>query len=228
MVADIHRNSSARTEKRLPFPPITMFKRFPAGKIFCGSDSFVSDSGIATVIRRISIQNEKSPYGQGLDAEAAFRHVRRSVFCHNEDGNKQPRCIVKNCVALCTVLDVSMDELFGLKASDSKAELHEQNHELEISNIRQEGNIKRLEELNAMLTAQAVRYRTIIFMLLGVCALLLVSVIGYVIFDIQLTTAGLFQSAKTSTLAGFLGLVVLAAIGSIGYAVKTIHKGMKK
>jgi len=133
-----------------------------------------------------------------------------------------------NCVALCTVLDVSMDELFGLKASDSKAELHEQNHELEISNIRQEGNIKRLEELNAMLTAQAVRYRTIIFMLLGVCALLLVSVIGYVIFDIQLTTAGLFQSAKTSTLAGFLGLVVLAAIGSIGYAVKTIHKGMKK
>ena len=133
-----------------------------------------------------------------------------------------------NCVALCTVLDVSMDELFGLKASDSKAELHEQNHELEISNVRQEGNIKRLEELNAMLTAQAERYRTIIYMLLGVCALLLVSVIGYVIFDIQLTTAGLFQSAKTSTLAGFLGLVVLAAVGSIGYAVHTIHKSVKK
>lgn len=133
-----------------------------------------------------------------------------------------------NCVALCTVLDVSMDELFGLKASDSKAELHEQNHELEISNIRQEGNIKRLKELNDMLTAQAARYRTIIFMLLGVCALLLVSVISYIVFDIQLTTAGLFQSAKTSTLSGFLGLVVLAAVGSIGYAVKTIHKGMKK
>lgn len=133
-----------------------------------------------------------------------------------------------NCVALCTVLDVSMDELFGLKASDSKAELHEQNHELEISNIRQEGNIKRLEELNAMLTAQAARYRTIIFMLLGVCALLLVSVISYIVFDIQLTTAGLFQSAKTSTLSGVLGLVVLSAVGSIGYAVKTIHKGMKK
>ena len=133
-----------------------------------------------------------------------------------------------NCIALCTVLDVSMDELFGLKAFDSKAELHEQNHELEISNVRQKGNIKRLEELNAMLTAQAARYRTIIFMLLGVCALLLVSVISYVIFDIQLTTAGLFQSAKTSTLAVFLGLVVLAAVGSIGYAVHTIHKGRKK
>lgn len=133
-----------------------------------------------------------------------------------------------NCVALCTVLDVSMDELFKLKASDSKAELHEQNHELEISNVRQEGNIKRLEELNAMLTAQAARYRTIIFMLLGVCALLLVSIVGYVIFDIQITTAGIFQSAGTSTLAGFLGLVVLAAVGSIGYAVHTIHKGRKK
>lgn len=133
-----------------------------------------------------------------------------------------------NCVALCTVLDVSMDELFGLKASDSKAELHEQNHELEISNIRQEGNIKRLKELNDMLTAQAARYRTIIFMLLGVCALLLVSVISYIVFDIQLTTAGLFQSAKTSTLSGFLSLAVLAAIVAIGYAVHTIHKGRKK
>lgn len=133
-----------------------------------------------------------------------------------------------NCVALCTVLDVSMDELFGLKASDSKAELHEQNHELEISNIRQEGNIKRLKELNDMLTAQAARYRTIIFMLLGVCALLLVSVISYIVFDIQLTTAGLFQSAKTSTLTVFLGLVVLASICAIGYAVHTIHKGRKK
>lgn len=133
-----------------------------------------------------------------------------------------------NCVALCTVLDVSIDELFGLKASDSKAELHEQNHELEISNVRQEGNIKHLEELNAMLTAQAARYRTIIFMLLGVCAMLLVSIISYVVLDIQITTAGLFQSAKTSTLAGFLGLVILAAIGSIGYAVHTIHKGRKK
>lgn len=133
-----------------------------------------------------------------------------------------------NCVALCMALDLSMDELFGLKASDSKAELHEQNHELEISNVRQEGNINRLEELNAMLTAQAVRYRTIIFMLLGVCALLLVSVVGYVIFDIQITTVGIFRSAGTSTLAALLGLVILAAVGSIGYAVHTIHKGRKK
>ena len=79
-----------------------------------------------------------------------------------------------------------------------------------------------------MLTAQAARYRTIIFMLLGVCALLLVSVVGYVIFDIQITTAGIFRSAGTSTLAALLGLVILAAVGSIGYAVHTIHKGRKK
>ena len=95
MVADITRNSSARMEKRLPFPPITMFKRFPSGKIFYGSDSFVYDSGIATVIRRIPLQNEKSPYGQGLDTEAAFRHVRRSVFRHHEDGNEQQGRIVE-------------------------------------------------------------------------------------------------------------------------------------
>lgn len=133
-----------------------------------------------------------------------------------------------NCAALCTVLDLSMDELFGLKASDSKAELHERNHDLEMNNVRRECDIKRLEELNAMLTAQAARYRTIIFMLLGVCALLLVAVVGYVIFDIQLSTAGLFQSAGTSALAILLGLIVLAAVGSIGYALRTIHKSIKK
>lgn len=133
-----------------------------------------------------------------------------------------------NCAALCTVLDLSMDELFGLKASDSKAELHEQNHELEMNNVRQECDIKRLEELNAFLTTQVARYRTIIFMLLGVCALLLVAVIGYVIFDIQLSSAGLFQSTGTSILAVFLGLVVIAAVAIIAYAAWTAHKGMKK
>ena len=133
-----------------------------------------------------------------------------------------------NCAALCMVLDLSIDELFGLKASDSKSELHEQNHELEMNNVRQECDIKRLEELNKILAAQATRYRTIIFMLLGVCALLLVAVVGYIIFDIQISTAGLFQSAGTSAFAIVLGLVILAAVGSIGYAIKTIHKGMKK
>lgn len=97
---------------------------------------------------------------------------------------------------------------------------------MEIARLK--GETKRLEELNAVLTAQAARYRTIIFMLLGVCALLLVSVISYIVFDIQITTAGLFRSAKTSTLAVFLGLVVLAAVGAIGYAIYTIHKGRKK
>lgn len=133
-----------------------------------------------------------------------------------------------NCAALCMVLDVSMDELFGLKASDSKAELHEQNHELEISNVRQEGEIKRLQTVNAMLSAQLSSRKPVIYMLMSVCALLLVAVIGYIIFDIQISTAGLFQSTGASILTVFLGLVVIAAVGVIIYAARTVHKGMEK
>ena len=118
----------------------------------------------------------------------------------------------------------TLNELVGLDEQPDTQHIHD----LELEIARLKGETKRLEELNAMLTAQAARYRTIIFMLLGVCAMLLVSIISYVVLDIQITTAGLFQSAKTSTLAGFLGLVVLAAVGSIGYAVHAIHKGMKK
>lgn len=132
-----------------------------------------------------------------------------------------------NCAALCTVLDLSMDELFGLKASDSKAELHEQNHELEMNNVRQEGEIKRLEEINALLSSRLAEHKPVIFSLIAVCAILVIAVIGYMIFDVRITYAGLFQSKGTSVLAVLLGIVLVFAVGAIVYAARTAHKGAK-
>lgn len=169
------------------------------------------------------LRKAKNASGFTLQELSDLSGVPYNNVCDTNAGRvKQP--LLFYAAATCKVLNLSLNELVGLDDHPNTQRIHD--IELEIARVK--GDTKRLEELNAMLTAQAARYRTIIFMLLGVCALLLVSVIGYVILDIQITTDGIFQSAKTSTLAVFLGLVVIAAVVSIGYAVHTIHKGRKK
>ena len=61
-----------------------------------------------------------------------------------------------------------------------------------------------------------------IFSLIGICAILLCAVIGYIIFDIQLKNIGLFKSSGLTVLAVFLAIVVVAAIALIAFAVKTV------
>lgn len=169
------------------------------------------------------IRKAKNASGFTLQELSDLSGVPYNNICDTNAGRvKHP--LLFYAAATCKVLNLSLNELVGLDEQPDAPGIHG----LELDIARLKGETKRLEELNAMLTAQAARYRTIIFMLLGVCALLLVSVISYIVFDIQLTTAGLFRSAKTSTLTVFLGLVVLASICAIGYAVHAIHKGMKK
>lgn len=169
------------------------------------------------------IRKAKNASGLTLQELSDMSGVPYNNICDTNAGRvKHP--LLFYAAATCKVLNLSLNELVGLDDHPDTQRIHA--IELEMAKLK--GETKRLEDLNAMLNAQAARYRTIIFMMLGVCTLLLVSVIGYVILDIQITTDGIFQSAKTSTLAVFLGLVVLAAVGSIGYAVHTIHKGRKK
>lgn len=169
------------------------------------------------------IRKAKNASGLTLQELSDMSGVPYNNICDTNAGRvKHP--LLFYAAATCKVLNLSLNELVGLDDHPDTQRIHD----LELEMARLKVETKRFEELNAMLTAQAARYRTIIFMLLGVCALLLVSVISYIVFDIQLTTAGLFRSAKTSTLTVFLGLVVLAAICAIGYAVHTIHKGRKK
>ena len=97
-------------------------------------------------------------------------------------------------------------------------------HELEMDNVRQAGDVKRLEEVNAMLKAQLASRRPVVYALLAVCALLLVCLISYMVWDAQLVTAGLFQSARSSALAVILGLIVVAAVCVMVYALRKLRK----
>lgn len=122
--------------------------------------------------------------------------------------------------AICDTLGLSLDELCGLcPASDLDAV-----HELEMDNVRQAGDVKRLEEVNAMLKAQLASRRPVVYALLAVCALLLVCLISYMVWDAQLVTAGLFQSARSSALAVIFGLIVVAAVCVMVYALRELRK----
>ena len=122
--------------------------------------------------------------------------------------------------AICDTLNLSLDELCGLCPASDLAAVHE----LEMDNVRQAGDVKRLEEVNAMLKSQLASRRTVICALLAVCALLLVCLISYMVWDAQLVTAGLFQSARSSALAVIFGLIVVAAVCVMVYALRMLRK----
>lgn len=173
-----------------------------------------------------NIRKAKNASGYTLQELADLSGVPYNNICDTNAGRvKQP--LLFYAAAMCKVLGVSLDHIVGLGEPES-ADQTQRIHELELENMRLAGENKRLEALNEMLDAQLANRKPVIYMLMSVCALLLVAVIGYVIFDIQLRTAGLFQSAGTSILAVFLGLVVVAAVGIIIYAARTVHKDMKK
>lgn len=66
-----------------------------------------------------------------------------------------------------------------------------------------------------------------VFALVGVCALLLCAVIGYVLFDMSLKTVGLVQSNGVALTAAFLAVIVLAAVVLIFYALRTVVSDIK-
>lgn len=122
--------------------------------------------------------------------------------------------------AICDTLGLSLDELCGLCPASDLAAVHK----LEMDNVRQAGDVKRLEEVNAMLKAQLASRRPVICALLAVCALLLVCLIAYMVWDAQFATAGLFQSAGSSALGVILGLIVVAAVCVMVYALRMLRK----
>lgn len=122
--------------------------------------------------------------------------------------------------AICDTLNLSLDELCGLCPASDLAAVHE----LEMDNVRQAGDVKRLEEVNAMLKSQLASRRPVVYALLAVCALLLVCLISYMVWDAQLATAGLFQSAGSSVLVVIFGLIVVAAVCVMVYALRMLRK----
>ncbi len=136
-----------------------------------------------------------------------------------------------NCAAVCRVLDVSMDELFGLRPPADVSELTSQIHNLELDNAHKDGEIGRLNAVsdgdrqhNDDLQGRIKSLRFLVLALAGFCTLLVMVVIGYMIFDAHILTVGLFHSAGMSVFAVLLALLVMAAVAAIAVAMRHLYK----
>lgn len=136
-----------------------------------------------------------------------------------------------NCAAVCCVLDVSMDELFGLRPPADVSELTSQIHNLELDNAHKDGEIGRLNAVsdgdrqhNDDLKGRIKSLRFLVLALAGLCTLLVMVVIGYMIFDAHILTAGLFHSVGMSVFAVLLALLVMAAVAAIAVAMRHLYK----
>lgn len=120
--------------------------------------------------------------------------------------------------ALCKVLELSLDELSGLRSigADNDARIRQ----LEIENAQIMERITQFKRLSMI-------YRPLILELIWLCTILLCTTIGYVIFDIQLKNIGFFQSSGLTLLAILLSLVVIASVALIAYAIKTVVRDAK-
>lgn len=113
--------------------------------------------------------------------------------------------------AICVALGLSLDETLGLRDTDTSDYIRE----LEVENACMKKDVEHFKRLSTI-------YRPLIFGLIGICAILLCAVVGYIIFDIQLKNSGLFKSGSLTVLAIVLALVVVAAITLIAIAIKTV------
>lgn len=133
--------------------------------------------------------------------------------------------------AAAYVLGLSLDELCGLRPPADVTELTSQIHSLELDNARKDGEIGRLNAVTdgdkrhaEDVSARLVTLRNLVFGLVAMCALLLVTVISYIVWDVQITTVGLFRSTGLSIFAVILAMIVIAAVALIVYAVRAVYK----
>lgn len=124
-----------------------------------------------------------------------------------------------NAAAMCKVLGLSLDELFGLQQpTDSPNDLQARNHKLEIENAK-------LVTANAAQQAQIKSTHTICYVLVFFCILLALSLVVYLMIDSQITDAGIIRGGKLSGAAWiFIGLIVASVIAAGITILRVIRK----
>ena len=123
--------------------------------------------------------------------------------------------------AIADLFGLSLDELCGLREPRDVSELTERIYQLELENVRQAGDIRRLEELDAEKDKRFSAYRPMVYALVAVCVLLVCALIAYMIFDASVKDAGLFQSTGTSIFVVALAPLILATLVVVGIAVRS-------
>ena len=141
---------------------------------------------------------------------------------NNITAAKQKAPLLYNSVALCKVLDLSLDELFDLRPNiSSDKQTMERIHKLESEN-------EKLQALNKIMQEGLNARRKIIYSLISICVMLLCALIGFVALDIAHTTEGIFRRDGISLIAVVLVSLIIASLGIVVWSVISVYSQAKR
>ena len=125
-----------------------------------------------------------------------------------------------NSAALCKVLGLSLDELFGLTAPEGSArQAREEMHQLQMENVR-------LEAENRMEAERVDAQRPVILALLILCTALCAALAGYIAIDAQISNAGMIRGGDPTVVAWSIIVLLVLAVAVIAWAmVRAIRRG---
>lgn len=114
-----------------------------------------------------------------------------------------------NSAALCKTFGLSLDQMFGLnQPKGSPNDLIARNHQLEVENAR-------LVATNEANNAQIKSVHSLCYLLVFICAMLMMSLISYLVLDSQIAYAGIISGGELSVAAWILvGLIIASVIAS--------------
>lgn len=175
-----------------------------------------------------AVRQAKRLKGLTIDALVESAGVSYSSVSRLCDGTQlDPK--LYNSVALCKVLGLSMDEIFGLSASEASAEeLQSKLHAAELGNAHLAEETKRLHEVNRLRAEQLAARAPVIYILLFACALQSCALIFYLFVDAQIKDAGLIRFGDIGFFAWLLIGLILAAIGSCVWATMRFARKSSK
>lgn len=167
------------------------------------------------------MRKAKNSSGLTLQELSDLSGVPYNNICDTNSGRtKQPLLFYE--AAKCKTLGLSLNALCGLDEPRMSDFAQQQRiHELELKNVQQAGDVRRLTEVNVEKDNRLYSHRPMLYALIAMCVILTMALIGYMIFDASVTTAGLFKSARTSTFAILLIIIVLLSLVVISLAVKS-------
>lgn len=125
-----------------------------------------------------------------------------------------------NSAALCKVLGLSLDELFGLTAPEGSArQAREEMHQLQLENVR-------LEAENRMGAERVDAQRPVILALLILCTALCAALAGYIAIDAQISNAGMIRGGDPTVVAWSIIVLLVLAVAVITWAmVRALRQG---
>lgn len=125
-----------------------------------------------------------------------------------------------NSAALCKVLGLSLDELFGLAAPEGSArQAREEMHQLQLENVR-------LEAENRMGAKRVDAQRPVILALLILCTALCAALAGYIAIDAQISNAGMIRGGDPTVVAWSIIVLLVLAVAVITWAmVRALRRG---